>query len=171
MPVSVYGCTHIRVKVHLSHPSHLIMSSFKRQHTPSPSQTSSPSRTPKAPRVTVPPSSPLLCTLPPTCHHPNRPTPLSDTRALESHYATHHAHVCSSPECGCVFPDARLLELVRKYFLIYLSRLSDPCPQHLTECHDPLAALRKERGEKIVSFTYRAPSSSRPSLFLGTPPG
>ncbi|KAI0248781.1 hypothetical protein BJV78DRAFT_1097035, partial [Lactifluus subvellereus] len=74
----------------------------------------------------------LLCTLPPTCHHPNRPTPLSDTRALEAHYATHHAHVCSSPECGCVFPDPRLLEL------------------HLTECHDPLAALRRERGEKIV---------------------
>jgi hypothetical protein len=53
---------------------------------------------------------PLLCTLPPTCN--NKPTPLSNTRELESHYATYHAHVCEQPGCGSVFPDARLLELV-----------------------------------------------------------
>ncbi|KAI0290557.1 hypothetical protein BC826DRAFT_912963 [Russula brevipes] len=107
-------------------------SSTKRRHTPSPSRTSSPSRTPKALRVSQPVRSPLLCSLPPTCHPPNRPTSLSDSRALEAHYATHHAHVCSSQGCGCVFPDARLLEL------------------HITECHDTLAVLRRERGEKIV---------------------
>src|SRR6266403_2142465 len=90
-----------------------MFSSTKRRHTPSPSRASSPSRTPKAPRVIAPARSPLLCTLPPTCHLPNRPTPLSDSRALEAHYATHHAHICSSQGCGCVFPDARLLELVR----------------------------------------------------------
>ncbi|KAI0289929.1 hypothetical protein B0F90DRAFT_1789810 [Multifurca ochricompacta] len=107
--------------------------STKRHYTPSPSRNSSPSRTPKAQRVNIPVRSPLLCTLPPTCNPPNRPTPLSDTRALESHYATHHAHLCSSQDCGCVFPDAHLLEL------------------HITECHNPIAALHKERGEKIFA--------------------
>ncbi|KAN0116212.1 hypothetical protein V8E52_006269 [Russula decolorans] len=53
--------------------------------------------------------------LPPTCHLPNCPTPLSDSHAFEAHYATHHARVCSSSGCGCVFPDARLLELHLKY--------------------------------------------------------
>ncbi len=102
----------------VSFPGSLMSSSNKRRHTPSPSRASSPSRTPKAPRVTASARSPLLCTLPPTCHLPNRPTPLSNSRALETHYATHHAHVCSSPGCGCVFPDARLLELVRPCFCL-----------------------------------------------------
>jgi hypothetical protein len=53
---------------------------------------------------------PLLCTLPPTCHR--HPTPIADTNDLERHYATYHAHVCGVKGCGCVFPDARLLELV-----------------------------------------------------------
>jgi len=44
-----------------------------------------------------------------------------------------HANVCEDKGCGCVFPDARLLEL------------------HQTECHDPIATLRKERGEKIFA--------------------
>ena len=130
-----------------------MMSSIKRQHTPSPSRTSSPAGTPKAQRVTTPLRSPLLCTLPPTCHLPNHATPLPDTRALEAHYASYHAHVCSSPGCGCVFPDARMLELVRS--CTFLS-LSDPLTldllQHITECHDPLAALHRERGDKIVSI-------------------
>ncbi|KIJ65446.1 hypothetical protein HYDPIDRAFT_47154, partial [Hydnomerulius pinastri MD-312] len=43
-----------------------------------------------------------------------------------------------------VFPDARLLEL------------------HQTECHDPLAAVRKERGEKIFACHL----VSCPRLFL-----
>ncbi|KIL69190.1 hypothetical protein M378DRAFT_44022, partial [Amanita muscaria Koide BX008] len=75
-------------------------------------------------------SHPIVCTLPPTCTH--RPTPLANTKELESHYATYHAHVCEQNGCGCVFPEAILLEL------------------HFTECHDPLAAVKKERGEKIV---------------------
>ncbi|KAJ3569200.1 hypothetical protein NP233_g5207 [Leucocoprinus birnbaumii] len=72
---------------------------------------------------------PILCTLPPTCnrHH----ITLANSKELERHYATYHAHVCEEPGCGCVFPEAKLLEL------------------HQTECHDSLAALRKERGEKI----------------------
>ncbi|GAW03040.1 zinc finger protein [Lentinula edodes] len=64
--------------------------------------------------------------------------PLLYTRELEAHYAKYHAWVCqaakpTSGTCGNVFPDARLLEL------------------HHTECHDPIAAVRKERGEKIYS--------------------
>ncbi|KAK7031605.1 hypothetical protein R3P38DRAFT_2924690 [Favolaschia claudopus] len=74
---------------------------------------------------------PFLCTLPPTCHQ--QPTPIGSSNDLESHYATYHAHVCEQPSCSCVFPDARLLEL------------------HQTECHDPIAAVRKDKGEKIFA--------------------
>ncbi|KAH6915817.1 hypothetical protein BKA70DRAFT_1556399 [Coprinopsis sp. MPI-PUGE-AT-0042] len=73
----------------------------------------------------------LICTLPPTCNR--KPTPLANSKELESHYSKYHAHVCEDSGCGCVFPEPRLLEL------------------HQTECHDPLAALRRERGEKIFA--------------------
>ncbi|KAG6909362.1 hypothetical protein DXG01_000801 [Tephrocybe rancida] len=120
------------------------MSNFKR-HRASSSQDSSASSAstasaqhPSKSSRTIPgqPSSeasshPLLCTLPPTCNH--RPTPLANSRELETHYATYHAHVCEQSGCGAVFPEARLLEL------------------HQTECHDPLAAVRKDRGEKIFA--------------------
>ncbi|KIK99135.1 hypothetical protein PAXRUDRAFT_823103 [Paxillus rubicundulus Ve08.2h10] len=87
----------------------------------------------------------LLCTLPPTCNPPHHnPTPISNSRELEIHYAKYHAHVCEQRGCGCVFPDARLLEL------------------HQTECHDPLSAVRKERGEKIFACHL----VSCPRLFL-----
>ncbi|KDR80796.1 hypothetical protein GALMADRAFT_1107732 [Galerina marginata CBS 339.88] len=84
---------------------------------------------------------PLLCNLPPTCHQ--HPTPIANTNELERHYATYHAHVCEVDRCGCVFTDARLLEL------------------HQTECHDPIAALRKERGEKIFQCHVPAPGCGR----------
>lgn len=89
----------------------------------------------KASRTSGAPAGPgLLCTLPPTCNPPhNTPTPLANSSELEIHYGKYHAHVCEQPKCGLVFPDARLLEL------------------HQTECHDPLAALRKDRGEKIFA--------------------
>ena len=98
--------------------------SNKRPHTPTNlSLVSSPEVSPaaeppsKARRTTPSRSSgtdplPLLCTLPPTCNPPNRPTPLANSKDLESHYATYHAHVCEEKGCGCVFPEARLLELV-----------------------------------------------------------
>ncbi|KAJ6580987.1 hypothetical protein B0H19DRAFT_1113165 [Mycena capillaripes] len=85
---------------------------------------------------------PLLCTLPPTCNH--HPTPIANSKDLETHYATYHAHVCEETGCDCVFPDARLLEI------------------HQTECHDPLAAVRKDRGEKIFACHL----ASCPKLFL-----
>lgn len=82
--------------------------------------TSSSSPTPKAQRLSgkasssTEHSSPLLCTLPPTCHPPhNRPAVLQDTQELESHYAKYHAFVCEEDHCGAVFPGSRLLELVR----------------------------------------------------------
>jgi len=50
---------------------------------------------------------------------------------MERHYSLYHAFVCSADGgCCSVFPDARFLAL------------------HQTECHDPLMAIRKERGEK-----------------------
>ncbi|KAI0370744.1 hypothetical protein BV20DRAFT_966260 [Pilatotrama ljubarskyi] len=125
------------------------MSSFKRHRShgdenDSPSPSPTPSLTLKAARTSATPppdgtgepstsSGHILCTLPPTCNPPNRPTQLAGTHELEAHYATYHAHVCEEKGCGCVFPDARLLEL------------------HQTECHDPLAAVRRERGEKIFA--------------------
>ncbi|KAI0675903.1 hypothetical protein C8Q78DRAFT_356304 [Trametes maxima] len=126
------------------------MSSFKRPREPvssydDSSASSTPSPTLKAARTSATPPPPgagggpstssghILCTLPPTCNPPNKPTSLSGTRDLEAHYAMYHAHVCEEGGCGSVFPDARLLEL------------------HQTECHDPLAAVRKERGEKIFA--------------------
>jgi hypothetical protein len=131
-----------------------MMSSIKRQHTPSPSRTSSPAGTPKAQRVSAPVRSPLLCTLPPTCNLPNHATPLLDTRALEAHYAAYHAHVCSSLGCGCVFPDAHMLGLVHSCIPIPAIPFTYPdLLQHITECHDPLAALHSERGDKIVSIS------------------
>ncbi|RDB18448.1 hypothetical protein Hypma_000192 [Hypsizygus marmoreus] len=127
-------------------------SNFKRHRAPSQTSSSSststegPQHLSKASRTTPVASDanghPLLCTLPPTCNH--RPTPLASTRDLETHYATYHAHVCEQHGCGAVFPDARLLEL------------------HQTECHDPLAAVRKDRGEKI--FACHLASCTR--LFL-----
>ncbi|KAJ7623701.1 hypothetical protein FB45DRAFT_926507 [Roridomyces roridus] len=116
--------------------------SFKRHRAQSEASSSSSSTsavaapTTKAQRTTPGPEDPatvlpLLCTLPPTCNH--TPTPLANSKDLESHYATYHAHVCEEPACNCVFPDARLLQI------------------HQTECHDPLAAVRKDRGEKIFA--------------------
>src|ERR1700676_2855548 len=94
--------------------------SFKRPRTPTKSDSSSsgptsPSLepTPKSSRTTTSSSRPLLCTLPPTCNPPrNQPTHIANSRDLEAHYAIYHAHVCEFQGCGCVFPDARLLELV-----------------------------------------------------------
>jgi hypothetical protein len=136
----------------------------KRHRTPSQSSSSTSTSTPesnhpsKTSRVIPSEESapgvvtrPLLCTLPPTCNH--RPTPIANTRDLETHYATYHAHVCEERGCGSVFPDPRLLELVSRSLpfsndlhssLLYLSA------QHQTECHDPIAAVRKDKGEKIV---------------------
>ena len=113
-------------------PSPSPMASFKRARSPPPFDASPSSSQPSSPTIkaartsaTPPPhgpstsataggttSGPILCTLPPTCNPPHRPTTLADTRDLEAHYARYHAHVCEQRGCGCVFPDARLLELV-----------------------------------------------------------
>ncbi|KAF8484175.1 hypothetical protein JB92DRAFT_2648212, partial [Gautieria morchelliformis] len=74
------------------------------------------------------------CALPPTCSYPHKPTQLSSAHEVEEHYAKYHTHVCEHERCKSVFPEARFLEL------------------HFAECHDPITALKKERGEKTVSF-------------------
>ncbi|KAG8930076.1 hypothetical protein FRC02_004647 [Tulasnella sp. 418] len=84
------------------------------------------------------------CSLPPTCNPPvHNPTQLANSRELEQHFATYHSHVCTASipqhqsnrekQCGKVFPDTRFLDL------------------HLIECHDPLTAVRQERGEKTFA--------------------
>lgn len=52
---------------------------------------------------------------------------------MESHYSTCHAHVCSAEGCHRIFPEQRFLDL------------------HQTECHNPIAEIRKERGERIFA--------------------
>jgi len=73
----------------------------------------------------------IICRLPPTCHF--KPTVLVDTTQLESHYLKCHTHVCVEERCGLIFPESRFLYL------------------HQTECHDPIAAIRKEKGERTFS--------------------
>lgn len=65
--------------------------------------------------------SSVVCTLPPTCSLPNRPTHLNSLQEAESHYANYHTHVCEYPKCRCVFPDTRLLELVSHASQLVLS--------------------------------------------------
>ncbi|KAG8881961.1 hypothetical protein FRB98_004039 [Tulasnella sp. 332] len=101
---------------------------------------------PKVKRTSISSSTaPIPCTLPPTCNLPNPPSLLASSKEFEQHYATYHTHICIAPEvkrnpgssreapCGKVFPDARFLNL------------------HFSECHDPLMAVRMDRGEKTFS--------------------
>ena len=57
--------------------------------------------------------------------------PLLTFTAYTEHYTTAHLHRCLS--CHANFPSAHLLSL------------------HLTETHDPLAAIRRKRGEDIYA--------------------
>lgn len=91
------------------------------------------------------PTKAISCTLPPTCNPPNPATILPSSKEFEKHYSLYHTHVCTAPEvkrhatsaregiCGKVFPDARLLDL------------------HLSECHDPLIEVRRDRGERTFA--------------------
>jgi hypothetical protein len=108
--------------------------------------------------------SPLLCTLPPTCHLPNCPMPLSDSHAFEAHYATHHARVCSSSGCGCVFPDARLLELVRPCLRPDLFHFIT----HYDQCCNAAPEIHRECGVRTVCNNLS--SSSFPANRHLTPP-
>jgi len=89
----------------------------------------------------------LVCSLPPTCSG-HKATQLSSAQDAEDHYAKFHTFVCEDNRCRRIFPDAKFLEL------------------HFAECHDPIVALKKERGEK----TFACYQSSCPGLF-GTPKG
>ncbi|GAA5912261.1 hypothetical protein JCM6882_005210 [Rhodosporidiobolus microsporus] len=135
------------------------------------SSSTPPSPSQKAFRSSSPPSSKYTCTLPPSCHE--TPSSFSSLDSLEDHHRAYHAFVCRAPPptaewavdkgkgkgkervnegeeavCGRVFPDERILQL------------------HFTECHDSLAQLRSERGEKI--FACFLPSCSHLS---STPKG
>ncbi|GAA5941002.1 hypothetical protein JCM3775_001120 [Rhodotorula graminis] len=99
------------------------------------------------------------CSLPPSCHR--KPSSHTSLSSLEAHHRAFHSFVCTAPPphydwavakgryegrehyvgsgeakervCGRVFPDDRFLQL------------------HLTECHDELAQVRRERGEQIFA--------------------
>ncbi|BGP33712.1 hypothetical protein JCM10296v2_005516 [Rhodotorula toruloides] len=118
-----------------------------------------PSPSNKVYRPSSPSHSQWTCTLPPTCDR--TPSIFSSSSSLEAHHRVYHAFVCTAPPstfdfaigesekkryrhredgrkertCGRVFPDERTLQL------------------HLTECHDELAQLKQERGEKILFST------------------
>ncbi|KAF9644024.1 hypothetical protein BDM02DRAFT_3103569 [Thelephora ganbajun] len=103
---------------------------MSKRHRPN-SPLNSPTKTTRVSQVT----KPFVCELPPTCS--KYPTTLGSTSELESHYSTCHAHVCSAEGCNRIFPEPRFLDL------------------HQTECHDPIAEIKKDRGERIVSGLYR----------------
>ncbi|KAJ7860471.1 hypothetical protein B0H14DRAFT_2350655, partial [Mycena olivaceomarginata] len=71
------------------------------------------------------------------------PTPIANSRDLEAHYVTYHAHVCEEQGCNCVFPDARLLEI------------------HQTECHDPLVARHRLWGDDPAAVHPLGPQRRR----------
>jgi hypothetical protein len=99
-------------------------------------------------------TKPFVCELPPTCH--KHPTTLGNASEMESHYSTCHAHVCSAEGCNRIFPEPRFLDLVRSSYKHphFFSHIAHSY-QHQTECHDPIAEIRKDRGERIVSGSYR----------------
>jgi hypothetical protein len=78
-------------------------------------------------------SKSITCQFPPWCQtHPIR---FPSVSAYEIHYNTSHRHICN--ECNKVFPSERWLKL------------------HLTENHDVIIKIKKERGEKTVSRKYK----------------
>jgi hypothetical protein len=131
------------------------------------------------------------CSLEPTCSA--KPQHFATARELEAHYARVHELACeaivnsggsggSRPDdvkgkgrmqdgrCGCVFPERRLLELVRPdprqlahaaslFSVRRTLALTLPPPphplaraeQHQNEFHNPLLAELAARGERIVS--------------------
>jgi hypothetical protein len=101
--------------------------------------------------------APLLCSLAPTCHR--QPTEIANTNELEKHYATHHAHVCGVKNCGCVFPDARLLELVRSAFqdILFsnLQRTSGSSTKRSATTH--LQPSRRNAGRKLYVLASIGP--------------
>ncbi|KAF9784952.1 hypothetical protein BJ322DRAFT_1005819 [Thelephora terrestris] len=97
----------------------------KRHRNNSPS--SSPAKTTRIPQS----ANPFICELPPTCN--KHPTTLESASEMESHYSTCHAHVCSAEGCNRIFPEQRFLDL------------------HQTECHNPIAEIKKDRGERIFA--------------------
>ncbi|VVT58376.1 uncharacterized protein SAPINGB_P006175 [Magnusiomyces paraingens] len=70
----------------------------------------------------------IVCDQPPTCC--DNPTPLYSLAAYEAHYRQFHAAVCMA--CDKAFPSAHLLIL------------------HVCEQHDPITALRRDRGEAML---------------------
>ncbi|CAG8518871.1 10482_t:CDS:2 [Ambispora leptoticha] len=70
---------------------------------------------------------PIACHLPPHCRR--HPTEFPSITAFEIHYNSHHRFICD--ECQAVFPTKSWLDM------------------HLTEFHDVLAQIRKEKGQKI----------------------
>ncbi|KAG9293834.1 hypothetical protein G9A89_019172 [Geosiphon pyriformis] len=71
----------------------------------------------------------IVCHLPPWCQR--HPVEFPSIDAYEIHYNNCHRYICD--ECDAVFPTKRWLDM------------------HLTEFHDVLAQIRKERGEKIFA--------------------
>lgn len=86
---------------------------------------STDSKLPRASQSTTTRS--LICSLPPSCAPPRRPTTIGSLRELEAHYAKYHTHICQEADChrepggAKIFPDARMLALVSLHILLYLN--------------------------------------------------
>jgi hypothetical protein len=114
-----------------------------------PSSPDPPTKTTRVSQTT----EPFICELPPTCN--KHPTTLGSGRELEAHYSTCHAHVCSVEGCNRVFPEPRFLDLVCPSSSARSASQVTHAYQHQTECHNPIADVKKDRGERIVSGSSR----------------
>ena len=120
---------------------------MSKRHRPN-SPPDSPTKTTRVSQDT----KPFICELPPTCS--KHPTTLGSAHELESHYSTCHAYVCSAEGCNRIFPEPRFLDLVRPSPNVRFAKQIPHIYQHQTECHDPIAEIKKDRGERIVSGSY-----------------
>ncbi len=146
---------HLRRQGH--HHGHTAMKRSRASPSPTPSLSPPPSPSHKLVRHSPgPPDRALTCSLPPTCS--SSPVQFDTLEALESHHSKCHAWICGSQGCGKVFPDGRLMELVRVIPSLRSSSASvslpltfSVCEQHQIENHDPVASVKQSQGQPIVS--------------------
>ncbi|KAK9470280.1 zinc finger protein-like protein [Dipodascopsis tothii] len=94
-----------------------------------PAERAEPTKAARPARPARPAQPVMTCSLPPRCVR--QPTTFYSLGAFEAHYRQQHEMHCHS--CARVFPSERILEL------------------HITEHHDPIAEVRRERGDKIYA--------------------
>lgn len=120
------------------------------------SLTAPTSKVSRTDRTAATSTHPLLCTLPPTCNH--KPTPIANSKDLEIHYAKYHAHVCEQKGCHCVFPDARLLELVCPVYPVLITHKLHPSSTKQNAMTLLLPSVKREGRKSWALVYYQLPN-------------